>query len=105
MIRDPRHRVFEVRFRTTQQKHVLVEPKRRVSVIGTGDLLRYNACQPRPIALFHAAALVDLTGDGRPDLVACVEWSVYPVYRHAALMKKRRPKYQVGQLVATRTTR
>jgi len=35
----------------------------------------------------------DFDGDGKPDLVACVEWSVYPFYRHAALMMKQRPEF------------
>ena len=35
----------------------------------------------------------DFDGDGKPDLIACVEWSVYPYYSHAALMMKDRPKY------------
>jgi hypothetical protein len=37
----------------------------------------------------------DLDGDGKPDLIACVEWSVYPYYSHAALMMKERPRYTV----------
>jgi hypothetical protein len=40
----------------------------------------------------------DLDGDGKADLVACVEWSVYPVYRHAALEMKRRPEFEIGSL-------
>ena len=35
----------------------------------------------------------DFDGDGKPDLITCVEWSVYPYYSHAALMMKERPKY------------
>jgi hypothetical protein len=35
----------------------------------------------------------DFDGDGTPDLITCVEWSVYPFYSHAALMMKERPKY------------
>ena len=35
----------------------------------------------------------DFNGDGAPDLVACVEWSVYPYYCHAALMMPKRPEY------------
>lgn len=37
----------------------------------------------------------DFDGDGKPDLVTCVEWSVYPYYSHAALMMKQRPKYKI----------
>ena len=35
----------------------------------------------------------DFDGDGKPDLITCVEWSVYPYYSHAALMMKERPTY------------
>lgn len=35
----------------------------------------------------------DFDGDGLPDLIACVEWSVYPFYSHAALMMTQRPAY------------
>ncbi|MHC4879261.1 MAG: FG-GAP repeat domain-containing protein [Planctomycetota bacterium] len=35
----------------------------------------------------------DFDGDGKPDLIACVEWSVYPYYSHAALMMAERPEY------------
>ncbi|MFV2065697.1 MAG: FG-GAP repeat domain-containing protein [Pirellulales bacterium] len=38
----------------------------------------------------------DFDGDGKLDLVGCVEWSVYPFYRHAALMMKERPRYELG---------
>jgi len=40
----------------------------------------------------------DIDGDGKPDLVACVEWSVYPVYRHAALMMAARPEFRFGKV-------
>ncbi len=40
----------------------------------------------------------DFDGDGRPDLITCVEWSVYPYYSHAALMLKERPKYTLKLL-------
>ena len=38
----------------------------------------------------------DIDHDGKPDLVACVEWSVYPVYRHAALEMEARPGFTIG---------
>jgi len=40
----------------------------------------------------------DFDGDGKPDLITCVEWSVYPYYSHAALMMKQRPEYELGLL-------
>ena len=75
VIENPKHRAFEIRFRTTAKKHVILEPRSQVPVIGTGDLLRYNAGRGSPIALFHAAALVDLNGDGRRDLAGCWNYS------------------------------
>ena len=40
----------------------------------------------------------DFDGDGKPDLLACAEWSVYPFYSHAALTMKERPRFTVGEL-------
>ncbi len=37
----------------------------------------------------------DFDGDGQPDVIACVEWSVYPYYSYAALMMKQRPSYKL----------
>ena len=33
----------------------------------------------------------DYNGDGLPDVIACVEWSVYPFFSHAALMMDKPP--------------
>lgn len=40
----------------------------------------------------------DFDGDGKPDLIACVEWSVYPWYSYAALMMKKRPETKLELL-------
>jgi hypothetical protein len=40
----------------------------------------------------------DFDGDGLPDLITCVEWSVYPYYSHAAMMMKQRPEYRLELL-------
>jgi hypothetical protein len=37
-----------------------------------------------------------MDGDGKPDILTCVEWSVYPFYSHAALTMKARPRYTLG---------
>lgn len=37
----------------------------------------------------------DLDGDGKPDLLGYVEWSVYPFFSHAALMMNERPRYSL----------
>jgi hypothetical protein len=40
----------------------------------------------------------DFNGDGKPDLLGCVEWSVYPFYSHAALEMESPPAYEIGDL-------
>ncbi len=40
----------------------------------------------------------DLNGDGKPDLLGCVEWSVYPFYAYAALEMDEHPEYEIGKL-------
>lgn len=40
----------------------------------------------------------DYDGDGNPDIVTCVEFSVYPYFSHAALMMKQAPQYRFGPL-------
>ena len=41
----------------------------------------------------------DLNGDGKPDLLGCVEWSVYPFFCHAALEMERHPAYTIGPVL------
>ncbi len=38
----------------------------------------------------------DFNGDGKPDLLGCVEWSVYPFYCYAALEMESHPTYRIG---------
>ena len=38
----------------------------------------------------------DLDGDGKPDVLTCVEWSVYPFFSHAAIEMPQRPTYELG---------
>lgn len=40
----------------------------------------------------------DLDGDGKPDLLGCVEWSVYPFFRHAALEMAAPPVVELGPM-------
>ena len=77
VIRNPRHKRFSIRFTTSKKRPPLL-PQLYVPMIGNGDLLRYNATEPRPIALVHHSGLVDLTGDGKPDLVGCWNYSYRP---------------------------
>jgi hypothetical protein len=34
-----------------------------------------------------------MDGDGKPDILTCVEWSVYPFYGHNALKMSHRPTF------------
>ncbi|MBC8874381.1 MAG: VCBS repeat-containing protein [Planctomycetes bacterium] len=77
LIEDPSHRQFDIRFRVVAKRSPL-EPSSYTPPIGTGDLLRYNAGAARPITLFYAAALVDLTGDERLDLAGCWNYAYRP---------------------------
>ena len=74
VVTDPAHTRYEVGFDTASERPPL-EPQSYTPMIGTGDLLRYNAGEPRPITLSYSMALVDLTGDGCRDLVGC--WNYY----------------------------
>lgn len=77
VIRDPQHTRYRIRFKTAGTRPPLL-PQPYVPMIGNGDLLRYNAAEPRPIALVYHSGLVDLTGDGKPDLVGCWNYSYRP---------------------------
>lgn len=77
VVTDPTHTKFEVQFRSVAKRPAL-EPQVHTPMIGVGDLLRYNAGQPRPFALPYPARLVDLTGDGKLDLVGCWNYAYRP---------------------------
>jgi hypothetical protein len=42
----------------------------------------------------------DYNSDGLPDMIACVEWSVYPFYSHAALMMNKPPVTRLAAAVS-----
>ena len=77
VIDDPSHVEYEIRFRVADLRPPLLPPA-RTPMIGTGDLLRYNAGVPRPITLPFLSRLVDLNGDGVPDLVGCWNYAYRP---------------------------
>ena len=79
VIKDPTHTAYEIRFRTAEERPPL-QPQEYIPMIGAGDLLRYNAGEPRPITCFYSMNLVDVTGNGKQDLVGC--WNYY--YRPGA---------------------
>ena len=70
---DPGHRKYEIRFATGSVRPPLA-PQSHVPMIGVGDLLRWNAGEPRPVTMY-SMRLLDLTGDGRPDLAGT--WNYY----------------------------
>ena len=77
VIEDPKHTDYELRFHVVPRRPPW-KPQEYVPPIGVGDLLRYNAGVPRPLTLLFAAKLVDLTGDGRADLVGCWNYAYRP---------------------------
>ena len=74
VIDDPRHTDYEIRFRTVSKRPFPAAAKFTPS-IGVGDLLRYNAGAGRPVGPTYLSRLIDLTGDGRRDLVGC--WNYF----------------------------
>ncbi|HOE12410.1 MAG TPA: VCBS repeat-containing protein [bacterium] len=77
IVTNPSHRDYEIRFRIASKRPSL-EPAAFTPLIGLGDLLRYNADIPRPIACCYLSRLVDLTGDGNRDLVGCWNYAYRP---------------------------
>jgi hypothetical protein len=77
VIEDPTHRAYEIRFETVGQRPPL-EPADVTPLIGVGDLVRYNAGAPRPVVACYLSGLVDLTGDGKRDLVGCWNYAYRP---------------------------
>ena len=77
VITDPARDKYEVRFTTAASRPAL-EPQTIAPLVGTGDLLRYNAGRPRPIELNFSSRLADLSGDGKPDLVGTWNYAYRP---------------------------
>lgn len=69
VVGDPSRREYDVHFRTVDGPRPQLVPASHTPLVGTGDLLRYNANQPRAITLAYSMALHDLTGDGVTDLL------------------------------------
>ena len=77
VIEDPARKEYEIRFEVVPRRPPLA-PRAYTPRIGVGDLLRYNAGAPRPVALIYPSRLVDLNGDGKRDLVGCWNYAYRP---------------------------
>ncbi|MFO7976501.1 MAG: FG-GAP-like repeat-containing protein [Candidatus Hydrogenedentota bacterium] len=77
VITDPAHTEYVVRFSSASERS-LPAPAAYTPLIGVGDLLRYNAGVPRPVAVAYLSGLVDLTGDGQRDLVGTWNYAYRP---------------------------
>jgi len=49
-------------------------------LVGVGELLRYNAKEPRPLNLIYLSGLADLNGDGLRDLMGCWNYGHSPFW-------------------------
>ena len=76
---SPASREYLLRFKVAAARPP-VRPKQNTPLIGTGDLLRYNAGTGRPITLAYSMALLDMTGDGNADLVGTWNYARRPGY-------------------------
>ena len=74
VIKNSSHTRYEIRFATVDVRPPLI-PQPYAPLTGVGDLIRYNADEPRPITMGYSMKLIDLTGDGSRDLVGC--WNYY----------------------------
>ena len=82
----PKGSIYLLRNVGTKQQPEFEEPR---TLSCFGQPLYLTAHGPHPW-------VGDYDGDGTPDLVACVEWSVYPFYRHAAIEMTERPTYSLS---------
>lgn len=106
VIEDPAHTKYEIRFQTAARRFPLVS-RSDTPLIGTGDLLRYNTDAPRPFPpIARLSRLIDLTGDGKPDLAGCGGYAYAPGSPFSGIFCYPRvgdpEKFQFGDLVRVR---
>ena len=100
VVANPRHREFEIRFQTIASRPPL-QPQRFTPQIGVGDLLRYNASQPRPISVPYSAGLHDLNGDNRLDLTGTWNYAHRPGWPWDGIIcypQTKEGRFQFGDL-------
>jgi hypothetical protein len=100
VVADPKHRNFEIRFQTIARRPPL-QPQKFTPQIGVGDLLRYNASRPRPVAVPYSAGLHDLNGNGRLDLTGTWNYAYRPGWPWDGIICYPRTKagiFQFGDL-------
>lgn len=77
VISDPEHSVFDIHFAVINRRPALI-PQTVTPIIGTGDLIRFNAGQPRRLSVPYSTGMHDLNGDGRPDLTGTWNYAYRP---------------------------
>lgn len=80
--------IFLLRNCGTRSSPVFESPK---PMCCFGEPINITAHGPHPY-------VGDVNGDALPDILACVEWSVYPFYSHAALTMEERPDVKLGSV-------
>lgn len=107
VITHPDHKSYEIRFSTGDTRPPGV-PAAYTPLIGTGDLLRFNAGVPRPVVVCYPSGLFDLNGDGKLDLVGAWNYAYRPGWPWDGIVcypgLKDRPDFEFGDLVHLRCT-
>ena len=105
VIKDPARTAYDIRFKTAPERPALA-PREYTPMIGVGDLLRFNAGDARPIVLPYLSRMVDLTGDGKPDIVGCWNYAYRPGWPWDGIVCYPRvdvgSRFEFGDLVRVR---
>ena len=105
LIEDPDHTEYEIRFRNAAKRPPLI-PQKYIPMIGVGDTIRYNAGVPRPSTMRYPSRLVDLTGDGKPDLVGALSHVYVPGWPYGCIVSYPRmgsmDKFEFGEMIRVR---
>ena len=85
VVTDAKHTTWEIHFRSVVNRGPL-RLQTFTPMIGIGDLIHYNADVPRPLTLRFPSRMVDLTGDGRLDLVGTLPHVYAPRDRRGGIV-------------------